>query len=89
MVVDSDIGYSDALKNFGMLAVTGQIQHGGLRVAACGGKKSCNENGCERQVSAHSDASRGISKLDDEAGREFRRKARTIVSAGLLPEESN
>ena len=42
MVVDGDIGDPDALDDFGVLAVTGQIEHGGLRVAACG-KKSCDE----------------------------------------------
>src|SRR5579859_1127042 len=59
MVVDGDICDPDALYDFGVLAVTRQIELRGLRVAARGSKKSCDEQRCEREVSAHSDASMG------------------------------
>jgi hypothetical protein len=66
MVVDGDVGNADALHDFGVLTVAGQIQQGGLCVATGGGEKSCNENGCEREVSAHGGASRGLIFEDEE-----------------------
>jgi hypothetical protein len=48
MVIDGDIGYPNALDDFGVLAVARKIEHRGLRVAVCGSEKGCNEQGCER-----------------------------------------
>ncbi len=59
MVIDGDVGNADTLNDFCVLAVTRQIQQGGLRVAAGGGENNCDEHGCKREVPSHRNASWG------------------------------
>jgi len=83
MVVDGDVRNADSLDDLGMLAVTREIKHGGLRVAQSSGENNRDEYRGKREAPAHRNTSKGrVVQMSREP--EFRREARAVVSAGFV-----
>src|SRR5882757_6789701 len=60
MVIDSDVRDADSLDDLGMLTITRQVKHGGLRVAQSCGENNGDEYRGKCEISAHGSASRGL-----------------------------
>src|SRR5579864_6041684 len=65
MVIDGDVSNADSLNDLGMLAVTRQIKHGGLRMAQSCGQNNGEEYRGKREVPVHKGYLQGTSCTDE------------------------